>query len=100
MLPLIVLSPPSDEGATYRKAYFSVGRAWALMRVVGFYTGAKPKSLRALVTIGVQSYMLLRALYSSFSRASLFSGTFALLTPPMAMATAATAVTTTGPAII
>ena len=97
MLPLIVLSPPSDEGGTYRKAYFSVGRAWALMRVVGFYTGAKPKSLRALVTIGVQSYMLLRALYSNFSRASLFSGPFTLLAPT---ATAATAVTTTGPAII
>ena len=97
MLPLMVLSPLSDEGATYRKAYFSVGRAWALMRVVGFYTGAKPKSLRALVTIGVQSYMLLRALYSRFSRASLFSGSFALLAPT---ATAATAVTTTGLAII
>ena len=98
MLSLMVLSPPSDEGATYRKAYFSVGKAWALMLVVGFYTGAKPKSLRALVTIGVQSYTLLRALYSNFSRASLFSGPFALLAP--AMATAATAVTTTGPAII
>jgi len=97
MLPLMVLSPPSDEGATYRKAYFSVGRAWALMRVVGFYTGAKPKSLRALVTIGVQSYMLLRALYSSFSRASLFSGSFALLVPA---APAAATVTMTGPASI
>jgi hypothetical protein len=27
MLSLMVLSPPSDEGATYRKAYFSVGKA-------------------------------------------------------------------------
>ena len=57
-----------DDGASYRKACLRVGSASAVVRVVGVYTGAKSKSLRALVTMGVQSYIFLRALYSCFSR--------------------------------